>query len=306
VTSLSVIIPTRDRPELLRDTLRTLAQQDAPDGLFDVVVVDDGSATPLAPVVAEFEGGRFAARCERQPPGGLNEARNRGASVAGGAILAYLDDDVLVPPGWAAALVDGFASLGCEAVAGRIRLRLDGAAPSWLTPKLRRYLSELELGDEAFLLAPGQGDPYGANCAVTREAFERAGGFRAALDREGTSLRSNGEVEFFRRLRSGGGRVGYWPAACVEHRVPAERLTAEWFRRRAFAQGHSDVLLLPPPAGRPARALALGRELLRSGRAAPILARNLLGGRGFVGASIWLSYCRGRAATLRSGSSVSA
>jgi succinoglycan biosynthesis protein ExoM len=307
VTRLSVIIPTRDRPGLLRDTLRTLSEQDAPDGLFEVVVVDDGSSSELAPVVEELAGAaRFPMRCERQPPGGLNAARNRGAQAAGGSILAYLDDDVLVPPGWARALVEGFSSRDCDAMAGRILLRLEASAPRWLTPKLRRYLSELDLGDDPIDLGPGQ-DPYGANCAVTRQAFSRAGGFRSALDREGSSLRSNGEVEFFRRLREDGGcRVTYWPAAFVEHRVPAERLTVAWFRRRAFAQGHSDVLLLGEPSGRAGRMLAVGRETLRAGRAGPILARNLAGGRGFVGASIWLSYCRGRAATVRGGAGVSA
>jgi hypothetical protein len=141
--------------------------------------------------------------------------------------------------------------------------------------------------------------PYGANCAVTRDAFERHGGFVPDLDRTGASLRSNGDVEFFRRLRARGGRIGWWPEADVEHRVPAERLTPEWFRRRAFNQGLSDVLLLPPPESGAGRARRLGRELVRMGRSGPILARGLVSGGGVEGASIWASYCRGRIATLR-------
>jgi glycosyltransferase involved in cell wall biosynthesis len=297
VKHLSVIVPTRDRPELLRDTLMTLAEQDISPDAFEVIVVDDGSEPPLEPIVRDAAGAKQM-RCERQPPGGLNAGRNRGASAATGDVLAYLDDDVLVPPTWARSLLEGFERLGCDAIAGRIRLRLGAESPRWLSSKLRRYLSELDLGDEPTWLRPDQ-DPYGANCAVTREAFERVGGFGDALDREGASLRSNGDVEFFRRLRGAGGQIAYWPSACVEHRVPAERLTAEWFRRRAFAQGHSDMLLLPPSSGAGHAATRSARELARFGRTAPILARNLALGRGAMGAWIWASYCRGRLSTLR-------
>ena len=174
-------------------------------------------------------------RLERQDPSGLNVARNRGAVAASGEILAYLDDDVLVPPGWARAVLDGFERFGADALAGRIRLRLGAAPPRWLSPRLRRYLSELELGDEPRWLADEE-DPYGANCAVTRTTFERIGGFGAALDREGASLRSNGDVEFFRRLRAGGGRVVWWPAADSGAPRAGRRLTPEWFRRARWVR----------------------------------------------------------------------
>jgi glycosyltransferase involved in cell wall biosynthesis len=297
MSALSVVIPTRDRPELLRDTLAGLAEQDAPAGTFDVLVVDDGSRAPLDPLVREHSG-KVAMRCERQEPSGLNVARNLGARASQGELIAYLDDDVLLPPGWARALIAGFEALGCDGLAGRIRLNLPGDAPRWLSPRLRRYLSELELGPEPRLL-DGDLTPYGANCAVTRDAFTRAGGFVPELDRTGASLRSNGDVEFFRRLRAHGGRIGWWPDAEVEHRVPAERLTLEWFRQRAYNQGYSDELLLPPPPSRLVRGRRLAREVVRLGRSVPILARGVLTGRGVHGAGIWASYCRGRMATLR-------
>jgi hypothetical protein len=155
-------------------------------------------------------------------------------------------------------------------------------------------LAELDLGDEPRLLPPNQ-FPYGANCAVTRGAYTRIGGFRDGLDRNGRSLVSNGDIEFFRRLRQAGGRLAYAPGAHVHHRVPPERLTRPWFRRRTFAQGVSDAIMDPPPG----RLRGMGRELLRAGRTAPILARNVLGGRGATNAELWLAYCRGRFDAVR-------
>jgi glycosyltransferase involved in cell wall biosynthesis len=285
---LSVVIPTRDRPALLADVLRTLASQDAGPGVLDVVVVDDGSSCDLAPVIATHDTAAVPMRRLRQAPAGLNVARDRGVAATTGELIAFLDDDVLVAPGWARALLDTFATTRCDGVAGRITLLTEVDVPRWLTPRRRRYL--LELGcDET---------PIGANCAVTRTAHARAGGFRPGLDRSGATLISNGEVEFFRRVRAGRGRLVYTPAAAVEHRVPADRLTQGWFLRRAFAQGVSDELLRGPTRGAAAR-LRLGRELVRCGRAAPILARRLAEGHGPADARIWVSYCRGRMAALR-------
>jgi hypothetical protein len=90
----------------------------------------------------------------------------------------------------------------------------------------------------------------------------------------------------------------YAPGASVQHRVPAERLTRRWFLRRAYAQGVSDELLRAPASG-PGRALRVGREVVRCGRAAPILARRVTEGRGATDAEIWVAYCRGRMAALR-------
>jgi glucosyl-dolichyl phosphate glucuronosyltransferase len=294
---LSVVVPTRDRPALLYDALRTLAAQDVGPGVVDVVVVDDGSAADLAPLVTAASTAAVPMRLERQEPAGLNAARDRGVAVTDGELVAFLDDDVLVVPGWARALLDAAAAGGCDGIGGRITLLPEVAVPRWITPRRRRYLSELDLGDAPLELGDDE-TPVGANCAVTRAAHARAGGFRPGLDRSGATLISNGDVEFFRRVRAAGGRLAYVPDAAVRHRVPAERLTQRWFLRRAFAQGVSDELLRERAGGSVA-ALRLGREAVRCGRAAPILARRLAEGRGPADARIWLAYCRGRMAAVR-------
>jgi glycosyltransferase involved in cell wall biosynthesis len=267
-------------------------QESIEPGALEVIVVDDGSATDIRGVVESIGGGRVELRYERQDPSGLDAARNTGASVAAGGVLAYLDDDVLLGPTWAAAVSDAFATQGCDAMAGRILLQLEAPQPQWLNARLRLYLTELDLGPEPRWLDTGP-LPFGANCAVTRTAFDRGTGFAAGLDRAGESLLSNGDIEFFRRLRARGERILYWPGASVRHRIPADRLTPAWFGRRAYAQGVSDAILDDVrDGGRTGRNRA--RQLVRFGRTLPILARNLVSGRGTVPASVWLAYCRGR------------
>lgn len=296
MTVLSAIIPTRNRLGLLRDCLQTLANQDVPADSFEIIVVDDGSEYDPSEIAGGFQSESIPIHVERQSPAGLNVARNTGAAVARGKILGFLDDDTLVDSGWAKAVIDGFEKTGCEALAGRILLQLEGPEPRWLSPRMRSYLSELDLGQMPLEIAQGPG-PFGANCAVAQAAFGQTGGFRAGLDRVGTSLVSNGDTEFFDRLRASGGRVAYWPEAFVLHRVLPERLTLGWMRRRAFAQGVSDGIV-HPPAGHLDRAARMSREIVRAGRSGPIFVRNLLEGRGPAGAQVWIAYCHGRIAAL--------
>ena len=239
---LSAIIPTHNRPAALRACLATLQRQDADPDALEVVVVDDGSEEEMTALVAEVaRTGPIPMRCERQPPGGLNGARNRGAAVSSGEVLAFLDDDTLVSPGWASAMLAAFTGHPCAAVGGRVELKLDGPEPDWMRSR-RNFLAEYDLGPEPLWL-DREPVPVGANCAVLRREFERIGGFRAGLDRIGVSLVSNGDTEFFLRLRDGGGRLRYEPGAHVLHCVPADRLTARYFARRYYAQGVSDELL---------------------------------------------------------------
>ncbi len=294
---LSAIVPTHDRPVALRRCLESLQAQTVERSSFEVVVVDDGSFGDVAGLLDTVASqGPVVMRCERQPPSGLNTARNLGVSVAVGDVIAFLDDDTLVAPGWAAALLSAFGSNPCDAVGGRVELALDGPAPEWLGAR-RYYLAEYDLGPESRWIEGDDPVPVGANCAIRRGVLDRVGGFHPGLDRIGTSLISNGDTELFRRLQARGGKLRYEPRASVTHCVASERLTVAYFLKRHYAQGVSDELLLtiqgqPPTLSRQA---AVARKLLSE--LAPIgnrLCRDVLRGRGTVMARFDASYLVGR------------
>jgi glucosyl-dolichyl phosphate glucuronosyltransferase len=295
---LSAIVPTHNRPNQLRACLETLRVQDVDPGEFEVIVVDDGSPTEMAALVAEAAAsGDTEMRCERLTPVGLNGARNHGASVARGAVLAFLDDDTLVSPGWARALIRAFAEYPCAAAGGRVKLRLDGPEPWWLETR-RCYLAEYDLGAEPFWIESDDIDgrdamPVGANCAVRRSDFDRLGGFIVGLDRIGRSLVSNGDTEFFHRLRAAGGSMRYVPEASVLHCVPADRLTVDFFTRRYYAQGVSDELLRTLEGGD--SGLAHRWELTRNlGSCARMFSSDALRRRRRIDGRFLVSYWTGR------------
>jgi len=117
---VSVVVPTRDRPEALERCLRALSVQTVPT---EVIVVDDGSA---ARATVERIAAQARATLLRTPSRGPAAARNAGARAAirgGGAngpqprVVCFLDDDCEPEPGWAAALEE--AALAGGVAAGR-------------------------------------------------------------------------------------------------------------------------------------------------------------------------------------------
>ena len=94
--SISVIVPTHDRPDGLAATVESLLrQQRRPD---ELIVVNDGSCQIDASLSARLRaaGVRFAA--ERRDVPSAAASRNRGMELAGGDLAVLLDDDVEAPP----------------------------------------------------------------------------------------------------------------------------------------------------------------------------------------------------------------
>ena len=95
--TVSVIIPTFNRAEMLREALLSITEQTVP--VLDVAVVDDGSTDHTPDIVAEFIS-RGAPIIYLHGPhrDRLGEARNRGVSATRGEWVAFLDSDDLWLP----------------------------------------------------------------------------------------------------------------------------------------------------------------------------------------------------------------
>ncbi len=97
---VSVVIPTYNRAALLRRCVEALLSQETPAFRTEVIVVDDGSSDGTQELLRGFAG---RVRSLRQENAGPARARNAGARGARGAILLFVDDDVLAQPGLIAA-----------------------------------------------------------------------------------------------------------------------------------------------------------------------------------------------------------
>lgn len=200
---VSIVIPTRDRLVLLRETLESiLAGDELP---AQIVVADQSSGSdgelPDAPGVAVVH--------LRLSSSGLSRARNAGIAATTHELIVITDDDVLVERDWLRRMVD--ALLGAPqraAVTGRVRpVETSGHVPSvtsWTQPQVfegRLYADVL----------------FTNNMAIWRRAFEELGLFDERLG-AGAGFPAAEDNDFGYRLLEAGHRVVFAPEAVLWHR----------------------------------------------------------------------------------------
>ncbi len=98
VLPVSVVIPYYEAPDELARTLACLEMQSYPRDLFEVVIVDDGSRTPLEPPLDTPLDVRVLQQDDRGF--GAARARNNGVRAAAHDIVLFLDCDILPESGW--------------------------------------------------------------------------------------------------------------------------------------------------------------------------------------------------------------
>ncbi|MBW4563391.1 MAG: glycosyltransferase family 2 protein [Mojavia pulchra JT2-VF2] len=238
---ISAIICTHNRDTYLGAAIDSLLAQDFA-AEFEVVVVDNGSSDRTHEVVQQrISHPRLKYIFE--PVIGLSVARNTGAKIARGKILAYLDDDAVASNRWLQVLFSAYQSNSQLAIAGgKVTLLWPEGMqqPRWLSPGLASNLGAYDLGDRiVYIDQPGL-TPRGLNYSIRRSFLEEIGGFDPHLGRVGKNLLSNEELQMTEFALQRGWQVAYLPEALVAHNVAPERLKRSWFLNRGWWQGISE------------------------------------------------------------------
>jgi glycosyltransferase involved in cell wall biosynthesis len=219
----SVIIPTYSRPKQLASYLNSLCRLKYPVDRFEVIVVDDGSETPLKEAVSSVEN-KLNIRIVRQSNSGPASARNHGAQEAKGDFLAFTDDDCLPAPDWLNALACQFASTPDHAIGGRTINDLKDNSYSAASQMLIEYLYgyyNRNPGNAHFIASN--------NLAFPAEMFRKIGGFDVRF-----MLVAGEDRELCDRWLFLGHRISYVPEAVVYH---AHALSFFHFCRQHFNYG---------------------------------------------------------------------
>lgn len=243
----SIIIPTYNRADELRETIRSIAKLTV-DGDWELIVVDNKSPDHTRAVVEE-EGASFPARLQYlfEAEQGRYAALNTGIRAAQGDIVATTDDDARVEPDWLAQAAAGLEAHGCDYVGGKVLPIWKGTRPAWLPHRPGRHWSVLALQDHGErpreFGVDGLPWPLGINTATRREAFERTDLFDNRLGRKAGTLRNQAQREWHLRARAAGLRGFYVPQMVVHHVVEADRMKKQYFRRWYYWHGISRAIL---------------------------------------------------------------
>jgi len=90
---LSVVVAVRDSASTLSEVLAAIRSSDLPRDAYELIVVDDASTDGSVAIAARYADTVVKLRGRRSGPA---YARNRGAELARGAVLAFVDGDVVV------------------------------------------------------------------------------------------------------------------------------------------------------------------------------------------------------------------
>jgi glucosyl-dolichyl phosphate glucuronosyltransferase len=240
----SIIIPTYNRADELRETLASLARL-KPAGDWEVIVADNNSNDHTKAVVTEAARSfPVALSYLFEPEQGRSAALNAGIRAARGQIIVTTDDDVRVEPNWLDAVARAFERLGCDYLAGRVLPVWSCPRPAWLPDRGGRHwavIALLDYGERPSEL--GKRAPLGVNMAFRRDCFERAGLWDNRLGRKAGTLLGQEVREWRLRATAAGLRGFYAPEVVVRHVIPADRLTKRYFRRWFYWHGISRAML---------------------------------------------------------------
>jgi glycosyltransferase involved in cell wall biosynthesis len=234
---VSVIVCSYNGGKTLPACLESLDEVNYPD--FEIVLVDDGSKDNTQELVAAYEAKRkkrAALTGEKLPPFvnfvqknmGLSYARNEGARVSTGEILAYTDSDCMADPDWLYYMVGTLLSGDYVGVGGP---NISPPAVDWI----QAAVAAAPGGPSHVLLSDVVAEHIpGCNMAFHRAAFDSVGGFDVEYRKAGD------DVDFCWRLQTNGGVIAFSPSAIVWH---YRRFTLQAFRKQQEGYGEAESML---------------------------------------------------------------
>ncbi len=174
--SISVVIPTYNRRDVLVRTLKAFADQDI-QLKYEIIVCDDGSSDDTADTVRlMMRDSSFELRYLRQERAGwrLAAARNMGITAAKGSLIVFLDDDIIPPPSYLRAHYEAHHKPGTVAIGYNYSLLYNNERGCTMLG--------LDVRDREFAAFPHLARPlwslmYGGNFSVEHALLDEVGHF---------------------------------------------------------------------------------------------------------------------------------
>jgi len=231
---ITVIIPTRDRRDEIKECLDYVFSQNYPADKIEVIVVDDGSIDDTLEVLKNYP-------CQvitHKESKGQAFCRNLGVKRAKGDIVAFLDSDCMADKDWLKELVPYFQWSPLGAVGGYVagyfeKLSLD---------RYEEAFSSLNMGNRFLYGADDRSTFYVPSCnfLVRKKVFLETGGFTEGM-------KVGEDVDFCWRMRALGYPLLYAPLGSVKHK---HRNNLYQMLKRRAEYGTSEAILYTSRSGK--------------------------------------------------------
>lgn len=223
--TFSIVVPVYNRPDEVDELLQSLCMQELPTGyslddLADVVIVEDGSATPCRHICDKYKK-QLRIHYYEKENGGPGPARNYGVERASGEYVLILDSDVVLPPTYLASVMEELDESEqqngktCDAFGGP-----DAAHPDFTPVQKAINYAMTSFFTTGGIRGGKAGKKGGAkldhffprsyNMGIRREVYNSLGGF--------ARMRFGEDVDFSYRIIEAGHTSRLFPKAWVWHK----------------------------------------------------------------------------------------
>jgi glycosyltransferase involved in cell wall biosynthesis len=255
---------TYNRAAKLAVVLDAYLLLDAPNGGWELFVVDNGSTDETRQVVDSYRR-RLPLTYLFEPQRGKNAALNLALSEMTGDLVVMTDDDAVPRQDWLVQLRMAADTQPEFSIFGGVVL------PKWEVPPADWILSWVSLAPTYSVTPPRlKGGPmtydyvFGPNMAVRANIFKAGYRFDTTIGPRGKEYAMGSETELVLRLTQAGYRAWHCENAVVEHLIDKSQMTEEWLMRRAVRFGRGQTRLEDNLPSEPLRKwLGVPRYLVR-------------------------------------------
>lgn len=239
MTEIAICIATRQRPQGITRTLRSLAEL-VTEREVTIIVADNDGVKREGVAAAEAlraEGYRWPLEVLTVPEPGIPQVRNALVRAAlrlpGIRFVAMLDDDEAADPHWLHAMLACQAATRADVVGGAVLREMEGEIAPWaarhplLQRKSRSASGVVDLIDST------------ANVLIDAEALRALGD--TPFD-EAMALTGGSDKQLFTRMQRAGRRFAWAEDARVTELIPASRITSKWLLMRGYRIGMTDTI----------------------------------------------------------------
>lgn len=243
---ISIIIPTKNRIFMLKDTIDSLTSQTLDKDNYEILIIDQSTDNKTRDLVGSLgEEKNINIKYFYNTIPGLHSSRNIGAKLAKGDVLFFTDDDIIANRYYLEVISEGFGNDNDIAImTGKIVPLYEGDVPEWIDFFWQDYksgkyiwqISLLDLGDESIEINPDL--VFGCNYIIRRDLFIKYKGTNPdAFSKDLIKYSGSSEIALSYKIRDAGLKIIYEPELLIQHKVKNERLTKRYFYERNYFEG---------------------------------------------------------------------